>query len=187
MKTTRSTLHTLCALSLLTAMMVLLKMTLSIQTPYFKFNFASLPIVLAAMLFGPLEGAAVAVLGEFIVQVNGPYGLVPTTFLWIWPPAIRALVVGSAALWFRRTGLPLERRPAACCTVCVLGAILTTTGNTVGMWLDSLFYRTSFAPVLFITPGRYVTGAVTAVLVAAVCMPLMHLLRRSGILDAGGR
>ena len=63
-----------------------------------------------------------------------------------------------------------------------MGAILTTTGNTFGMWLDSLFYRTSFTPVLFITPARYVTGVVTAVLVATVCIPLMHGLRRSGVL-----
>lgn len=174
--------HTLCAMALLIGMMVLLKKTLSIETPYMKINFASLPILLGAMMFGPVEGAVVAVIGELIIQMTGQYGLVPTTFIWIWPPAIRALVVGSAAVWARSTGIPLERRPVACYAACVIGAVLTTTGNTFGMWLDSLFYHTSFTPVLFITPARYVTGAVTAVAVATVCIPVMQGLRRSGVL-----
>ena len=105
--------HTLCAMALLIGMMVLLKKTLSIETPYMKINFASLPILLGAMMFGPVEGAVVAVIGELIIQMTGQYGLVPTTFIWIWPPAIRALVVGSAAVWARNTGIPLERRPVA--------------------------------------------------------------------------
>ena len=157
--------YKICTLALLIAMMFLLKRTIAIETPYIKINFASLPIVLAAMMFGPLEGAVVAVIGEFIVQVIGPYGLMPTTFIWIWPPAIRPLVVGGIAMWLHRaTG----KR--------------TTTGNTFGMWLDSLFNRTSFAPALFITPARYVTGVITAVVVATACIPLMHGLRRSGVL-----
>ena len=76
----------------------------------------------------------------------------------------------------------LEQRPVICYVACVLGAMLTTTGNTFGMWLDSLFNRTSFAPALFITPARYVTGVITAVVVATACIPLMHGLRRSGVL-----
>ena len=48
--------HTLCALALLTAMMVLLTMTISIQTPFFKLSFGSLPVVLAALLFGRWRG-----------------------------------------------------------------------------------------------------------------------------------
>ena len=181
-------LNTLCILALLTAMMVLLSLTLAVRTDYFKLTFGSLPVVLAAMLYGPLAGATVAVLGEFMVQLL-TFGLMPTTVIWILPPAIRAVVVGLAAVQLRKTGVPLERRPALCYIVCIAGAVLTTTGNTFGMWLDSLVNRTSFAAVLFITPARYVTGAVTAVAVATVCIPVMQGLRRSGVLryvDGGG-
>ena len=62
MKKTRNPVQTLCILSLLTAAMVLLSMTVSIRTPCFKLTLGSLPVVLAAMLYGPLEGALVAVL-----------------------------------------------------------------------------------------------------------------------------
>lgn len=185
-KKKRWNLYTLCMVALLTAMMVLIKMTISIQTPVFKFNFASLPVVLAAMIFGPLEGAVVAVLGEFIVQVIGPYGLAPTTFIYVWPPAIRALVVGFAAVWMRQRGTRLENHPAVCYGICIAGAVLTTTGNTFGMWVESVFYRTSFTPVLFFTPARYVTGVLTAVIIATICIPVMHTLRRSGVLKDMG-
>ena len=132
--------NTLCTLALLTAMMVLLSLTLAVRTDYFKLTFGSLPVVLAAMLFGPLEGIVVAVLGEFMVQLL-TFGLMPTTVIWILPPAIRAVVVGLAAVQLRKTGVPLERRPALCYIVCIAGAVLTTTGNTLGMWLDSLVYQ----------------------------------------------
>lgn len=174
--------NTLCTLALLTAMMVLLSLTLSVRTDYFKLTFGSLPVVLAAMLFGPLEGIVVAVLGEFMVQLL-TFGLMPTTVIWILPPAIRAVVVGLAAVQLRKTGVPLERRPALCYIVCIAGAVLTTTGNTLGMWLDSLVYHTSFSAALFIAPARYVSGVVTAAVIATLSMPLVHLLRRSGVLN----
>jgi len=184
MSKTRSYIYVykICTLALLTAMMVLLSLTLSIRTPTFKLSFGSLPVVLGAMIFGPIEGAIVAIFGEFLVQLL-TYGLVPTTIIWIIPPAIRALVVGTMVLYLRRNGsAPLESRPVLCYATCIIGAILTTTGNTFGMWLDSLFYETSFTPVLFITPARYVSGIVTAVVVTTACIPLMHMLRRSGVL-----
>ena len=174
--------YTLCTLALLTAMMVLLTMTVSIQTPCFKLSFGSLPVVLAALLFGPLEGAVVAVLGEFLVQVLGPYGLMPTTIIWVWPPAIRALVVGGAAAVMRRRGTRLESRPVTCYGVCAVGAVLTTIGNTLGMWLDSLVNRTSFAAAALWVPARFVSGICTALIIATICMPLVQSLRRSGVL-----
>ena len=183
MKKSWSDPYKLCILALLAAMMVLLTVTLSIQAPYGKMSFGSLPVVLAAMLFGPLEGALVAVLGEFMAQALGPYGLTPTTIIWIWPPAIRALVIGGAAVWLRRSGSRLESRPVVCYGACAIGAVLTTVGNTIGMWLDSLVYSTSFAAAALWVPARFVSGVCTAVVIATICMPLARILRRSGVLD----
>lgn len=184
MKKSRPDLYKLCVLALLTAMMVLLKRTIAIETPYFKFSFASLPIVLAAMLFGPVEGAVAGLLGEFISQVTGPYGLAPTTVLYVAPAAIRGLVVGSGALWCRRSGRRMESRPVLCFAVCVAGAILTTAGNTMSIWLECLMYQTSFLAHVPFLPGRFAAGIATAVGITAVCIPLVHALRRSGVLNA---
>lgn len=81
----RFNIYTICMIALLTAMMVLLKRTIAIETPYIKINFASLPIMLGAMLFGPVEGMVVGLLGELIAQITGPYGLAPTTVLYVAP------------------------------------------------------------------------------------------------------
>lgn len=173
--------YTICMVALLTAMMVLLKRTIAIETPYFKFSFASLPIVLAAMLFGPVEGAVVGLLGEFVSQVTGPYGLAPTTVLYVLPAAIRGVVVGCGALWCRRTGRRMESRPVTCYAVCIAGAVLTTAGNTLSIWFECLMYRTSFAVNLPFLPGRFFTGVATAVGITTACIPLVHALRRSGV------
>lgn len=181
MSKNRHYIYNICMIALLTAMMVLLKRTIAIETPYFKFSFASLPIVLAALLFGPIEGAVVGLLGEFIAQITGPYGLAPTTVLYVAPAAIRGVTVGLGALWCRRaTGRRLESRPALCYTVCILGAVLTTAGNTLSIWLECLMYRTSFAAHLPFLPGRFFTGIATAVGITTVCIPLAFALRRSG-------
>ena len=177
----RFNIYTICMIALLTAMMVLLKRTIAIETPYFKFNFASLPIMLAAMLFGPVEGMVVGLLGEFIAQITGPYALAPTTVLYVAPAAIRGVVVGLGAVWCRRTGKRIESRPVACYAICVAGAVFTTLGNTVSIWLESVMYHTEFMVHVPFLPGRFATGIATAVIVTTVCIPLVHALRRSGV------
>ena len=177
----RKTAYTICMVALLTAMMVLLKRTIAIETPYIKINFASLPIMLAAMLFGPVEGMVVGLLGEFISQVTGPYGLAPTTVLYVAPAAIRGVVVGLGAVWCRRSGKRMESRPVVCYAVGVVGAVLTTAGNTVSIWLESVMYHTEFMVHIPFLPGRFATGIETALIITTVCIPLVHALRRSGV------
>jgi len=94
----RFNIYTICMIALLTAMMVLLKRTIAIETPYIKINFASLPIMLGAMLFGPVEGMVVGLLGELIAQITGPYGLAPTTVLYVAPAAVRGASCGRCGL-----------------------------------------------------------------------------------------
>ena len=177
----RFNIYTICMIALLTAMVVLLKRTLAIETPYIKINFAPLPIMLAAMLFGPVEGMVVGLLGEFIAQITGPYGLAPTTVLYVAPAAIRGVVVGLGTVWCRQTGRRIESRPVACYAICIAGAVLTTLGNTVSIWLESVMYHTEFMVHIPFLPGRFATGIATAVIMTTVCIPLVHALRRSGV------
>ena len=177
----RKTVYTICMVAMLTAIMVLLKRTIAIETPYFKFNFASLPIMLAAMLFGPVEGMAVGLLGEFIAQITGPYGLAPTTVLYVAPAAIRGTVVGLGAVWCRLNGNRIDCRPAACYANCFAGAVHSTLGNTVSIWLESVMYHTEFMVHIPFLPGRFATSAATTVIVTTVCIPVVHALRRSGV------
>ena len=64
----------LCYIALLVAVYVLLSMTFTIKTGNLEITFKSLPVVVAALLFGPAAGGLTALLGEFLCQVM-MYGL----------------------------------------------------------------------------------------------------------------
>ena len=177
----RASIYTICMMALLIAMTFLLKRYIAIETPFFKLNFASLPIMLGGMLFGPIEGMLVGLLGELIAQITGPYGLAPTTVLYVAPAAVRGVVVGMGALWCRRTGRRMESRPVVCYAVGVVGAVLTTVANTVSIWLESVMYHTEFMVHIPFLPARFANGIITALAVTTVCIPLVHALRRSGV------
>ena len=69
----------------------------------------------------------------------------------------------------------------ACYAICIAGAVLTTLGNTVSIWLESVMYHTEFMVHIPFLPGRFATGIATAVIMTTVCIPLVHALRRSGV------
>ncbi len=179
-----SNVWTLCRLAVLTALYVILTTMLTLRLPGdIRITFASLPILLSALLYGPGEAALVALVGEFLNQILGPggYGITATTVLWCLPPAARAVIVGTAAGAFLKTGKPLERRPALCYAVCILGGVGTTVANTAVYWLDSVIYHYyTFAIVFGSFVGRLATGIVTALAVTTVAMPVAHVLRRQG-------
>ena len=56
----------LCYIALLVAVYVLLSMTFTIKTGNLEITFKSLPVVVAALLFGPAAGGLTALLGEFL-------------------------------------------------------------------------------------------------------------------------
>lgn len=76
-----------------------------------KITFESFPILLGALLFGPLDGLAVGFVGTLLYQLLR-YGVSATTLLWILPYALAGLVTGFYA---KRRGFSL------------------TTGQTVGI------------------------------------------------------
>ena len=172
----------LCRTAIMVAMYVLLNMV-AIKAGNLHITFASLPVVTTALLFGPGQAALVGLCGEFINQMLG-YGFTATTPIWILPPAIRGILIGAAALAFAKTGKSLDKRPIACYAVCVIAAVITTFCNTVGIWIDSVIYGYyTFAYVFGDALIRFITGMVAAVVIATVAIPLIHLLRRSGMVQ----
>ena len=87
----------LCRVALLAAAYFVLSITLTIKTPYLEITFKSLPVVVGALMFGPVGGGLVALFGELLAQMIGPYGLMPTTVLWLLPPLTRGLLLGAVA------------------------------------------------------------------------------------------
>ena len=66
-KTGLQSVQALCRMAILTALYVVLTTTLSLKLPGdIRITFASLPILLSAILYGPGEAAVIALVGEFL-------------------------------------------------------------------------------------------------------------------------
>ncbi len=146
----------------------------SISAGPMKFTLEGFPILLGALLFGPVDGAVIGFLGAFLAQILGPYGFMPTTLLWVLPHFARGLVAG---LYARARGYQLGRgRMIFLMELC---AVLTTVLNTLALLVDSRIggyysYQMVFGSLIW----RFLTGMVLALLYAAVLPALVSALRR---------
>ena len=170
----------ICYIALLAAMYYVLNL-LEIRTPgNLHVTLDALPLMVSALLLGPVDAGLVAFFGELLNQVVGPYGITATTLLWVLPPVIYGLIIGVVAK--RQSGKPMETRVVFCYVVCILAAVVRSAGNTLVIWADSVIYGYySFAIVFGAAAIRFVAGIVAAVLVATVAMPLVRILRKQRI------
>lgn len=99
-----------------------------------KISFESLPVLMAALMFGPLDGLAVGGIGTLIYQLLR-YGVTATTLLWCLPYALCGVLAG---LYARAKGFMLNPRQlaAAVFSACILIFVL----NTAVMYVDSIVY-----------------------------------------------
>ena len=134
---------------------------------------ASLPIILMAVLFGPLPAAASCLIGEAILQFV-MYGFSPTTPIWMFGPVLRPLFIGLMAKLVGN----IEKKPVIFLTTIVIASILTTAGNTLALWLDSLIVGYPYEFVVVETLIRLGVGVLTALLLGLAAMPCIRALRQ---------
>lgn len=177
----RTNVRRMCYAALLAAMYVPLSLYVAVQVGNVRISFGSLPVVIGALLFGPLDAAAAALTGEFFKQLL-TYGVTYTTVLYLIPPAVRGVVVGTAALLVSQRGERLEDRRTVCYAVCVAAAVCTTLGNTLVNWLDSVLMGYYFPGlILGDLVWRLLVGVLNAVVMASLAIPLVKVLRRQKI------
>ena len=168
----------ICFVALCAAMYVPMSMYLAVNIGTVRISFASLPTVIMALLFGPWEAVFTALIGEFLKQLL-TYGITYTTVFYLIPPALRGLTIGLFTLFIKKQGgLPeLHRLPLY--GVCAAAATLTTIGNTLVNWLDSILFN-YYSPVLIFggMAYRFITGIVTAIIVVTVAIPIVKVLRK---------
>ena len=146
---------------------------ISIKLGNWKISVSGLPVLLGALLFGPLDGFLIGVTGAFLEQLIS-YGITVTTVLWILPIGCRGLVTG---LYAKSRKFELSRRQTVFITV--LGALLMTALNTAVMYADSkIFHYYSAAYVFGALAGRIVTGVITAVVFACILPLLTAAIRK---------
>jgi ECF transporter S component (folate family) len=138
----------------------------------FKITIESLPVLVAAALFGPVDGLIVGLLGSFMNQML-KWGFTATTLLWILPVGMRGLLVGFYARnkSFRMTLLQTVM-------IVVISALAVTTLNTIVWYIDSIVYNYPYVFFVWTTVLRYIVGVVTATILSLVLPPLLIALRK---------
>lgn len=141
----------------------------TIEIGLIRIALSGLPVVIVAILLGPVEGMMVGLLGGFLGQLTGKYGLTPTTPLWIMPPALRGLIVGLfARKW------DLEKNKILLFVSMIISSIIVTTSNTFVMYIDSIIYHYyTYAIVFGDLILRFITGVITAIVFSALTLPIL--------------
>lgn len=161
---------------------------LSVVVAGVKITFNSLPVVIAAVLFGPIDGFLVPFLGEFLSQMLH-YGFTPTTILWMLAPALRGLIIGAAVLMMRKS-MSLDtilgsKRPWVYFLVCIVAAVLTSLANTGAYYVDSKMLGYYTYELIFGVAGvRIVSNVVSSALTAILALPVFAALRKARLIQA---
>lgn len=171
---TQGTIRKLALMAMLVAIYVVLSFYGTIRIGNsLKLTVDALPIVLGALIFGPIEGMTIGLMGSFINQML-TYGLTVTTILWMLPCALRGLIVGFYAL--KHGGINIK--PANLSFVLVLSSLVVSICNTFTLYLDSKIYGYySFALVFVPIPLRILHGLITAAIFVVVTFPLIRCIK----------
>ncbi len=160
-------------------MLMALYVVLSIMTPVkvanFKFTFEAFPILVAGLLFGPLDGLYVGGIGSFIYQLLlSGYGITATTLLWILPHALSGLLVG---LYAKRKGFSFSFTETAFITS--FSALLVTALNILALYVDSkLFGYYSYALVFGNVILKIAVGIILSFVYSLALPKLLTFLKK---------
>ena len=162
---TKFTTRMLTTLALLTAVEIILSRFLSISAWNIKIGFSFVPIVVAAILFGPLEAGIVAALGDFIGALLFPIGAYFPGF------TLTAFLTGCVfGLFLHRKQGWLQCIAAVGINQFILGLFLNT------LWI-SILYGSPYGPLL----ATRVIQSILLTVVQLVCIQaITKVLARYG-------
>ena len=151
-----------------------------------KLTFEHLPVIMAAVMFGPVDAIVIGALGELANQMM-TYGLTPTTVLWMLPAVFRGLSVGLCAKYLSKyvgaDAIIEKKLPIAFPVTCVVSGLICSLLNTFTLYVDSTMYGYySYAMVFGVLWLRLATSAISSVLMAIVVKPLAHTLRKARLI-----
>ena len=160
--------------ALLAAMCAVLGGVLMIDLQVIKITLESYPIFLAAMMYGPLDGALVGCIGTLIYQLLGPYGLSLTTPLWILPYVIAGAAVGFYAKKHAFNNTPLQIRISI-----LLMELLLLVLNTGVIYTDARLYGYySFSYVFGAVGWRFLISVAKSLVFGLFTPSLLKALSR---------
>ena len=157
----------ICVCAILAALYFVFDL-ISIKAGPFKLSVSGLPIILVAIIYGPIDAMIVGFTGAFLGQLLS-YGFTPTTILWCLPALVRGLFVG---LFTKK--LNVKEEPIKLIIIIIISSLLVTTINTVVMYIDSKLYNYySYAYIFGALLYRYIAGILTAI-IYSVLTPIIY-------------
>ncbi len=170
MKQSKTSVRTLTLLALLVAMSIVFSRVLSISTGFVRFNLGSLPVLLAAIFFGPGAGFAVGAVADLIGGLLAGYAINPL------------ITLGAGAIGFV-AGLAWRKLPELRLGLRLQISILLA--HFVGsMVINSLalriFYGYAWSVLVARIPNALVLSAVNTVLIRL-------LMQNEGVRKALGK
>lgn len=139
-----------------------------------KITFESLPILLGALLFGPVDGMLIGGVGTLAYQLVR-YGVSATTLLWIMPYILCGLLVGA---WSRHRNFVLSRQETV--VLVVLGELTVTVLNTIPIYVDSRLYGYYYPGIILgVLALRLIICVVKAIAFGLILPGVAEAVRRT--------
>lgn len=157
-----------------------------IQMGGLKITFEHFPVVLSAVIFGPVDAMLVGGIGELINQLF-TFGLTPTTALWVLPIVFRGLVLGLCARLFKKQmsvpAICVKAVPVVFIIICVISGIFSSCLNTFAFYVDSkmLGYYT-YALVFGSFLARILLSAITSIIIGLSTKAVLHALFKAHLI-----
>lgn len=148
-----------------------------------KISISALPVIIVAIIGGPVWGAATGFVGAFLGQMV-TYGFTPMTLLWVLPAVARGLTVGLFYKAFKYSDKTLHLILYTC-----ISSVIVTFFNTVAQIVDFMVYGAyypgapdSYIAVLINVPQRLIAGLLTAVVLSlmlpAIIPPVKKIVNK---------
>ena len=160
----KHTVRLICLAGVMAALYVGLDFfAVSISAPFggnLKISLSGLPVLITAMVGGPLWGAATGFVGAFVGQMI-TYGMSATTLLWVLPAVVRGLSMGLLFRAFKKSLKPGILTLETCISsLLVRIPAAYIMGKVLGMGLSGVGYAAPAATTvgLLISIGYLMTG-----------------------------
>ena len=169
----RSNVYRMTLDALFVALYVVLSTFASFKIPgAIQISFSTIPILLSAFLFRPLDAVGVALLGTFVEQVidPSPYGFV-TLPMWLVPGTVMALCASLSAMYLCRLPSKKAKLILTVITIAVCELLLTAL-NTAALYIDGAILGYSVKALHLLLPARLLNALARAV-ISSVSIPLL--------------
>lgn len=163
--------------AMMIAVYVVLARFLVIPTPIVEISIVSVPILLSAKLFSIGDVIAIATIGSFLEQAVSPYGVGPTTPLWMAPIILMGAFAGVAFYLTRNSKSKLTMF-----IIIIIAELILTLGNTVVLMITGyVVFELSFDWLIGLAVPRLVNSgfrmAISCILLPILLPPLRKILK----------